>query len=46
MRSLRIRGKLQLYVPRDFDASPYFAFIKPTLTADFDHRALAWHTAR
>lgn len=32
-----------LFAPRDFDVSPYFAVIKPTLGADFDHRALAWH---
>lgn len=31
-----------LFVPRDFDVSPYFAVIKPTLTAGFDHRALIW----
>lgn len=32
-----------LYAPRDFDVSPYFAVIKPTLQAGFNHRALAWH---
>jgi hypothetical protein len=32
-----------LFAPRDFDVSPYFAVIKPTLEAGFDHRALAWH---
>jgi hypothetical protein len=34
-----------LYVPRDFDVSPYFAVVKPTLFADFDHRRLQWHDA-
>ncbi|SPE26533.1 conserved hypothetical protein [Burkholderiales bacterium] len=34
-----------LYVPRDFDVSPYFALIKPTLAAGFDHRALTWQPA-
>ena len=34
-----------LFVPRDFDVSPYFAVVKPTLTAGFDHRALAWSDA-
>jgi hypothetical protein len=34
-----------LFVPRDFDVSPYFAVVKPTLVAGFDHRALAWHDA-
>lgn len=33
-----------LFAPRDFDVSPYFAVIKPTLQAGFDHRALAWHS--
>ncbi len=34
-----------LYVPRDFDVSPYFEVVKPTLQAGFDHRALRWHDA-
>ncbi len=34
-----------MYVPRDFDVSPYFAVVKPTLLADFDHRRLQWHEA-
>ena len=32
-----------LFVPRDFDVSPYFAVVKPTLVPGFDHRALTWH---
>jgi hypothetical protein len=32
-----------LFVPRDFDVSPYFAIVKPTLAHGFDHRTLAWH---
>jgi cell wall-associated NlpC family hydrolase len=32
-----------LFVPRDFDVSPYFEVVKPTLAAGFDHRALRWH---
>ena len=32
-----------LFVPRDFDVSPYFAIIKPTLAPGFDPRQLAWH---
>ena len=32
-----------LFVPRDFDVSPYFAVVKPTLAARFNHRTLAWH---
>lgn len=31
-----------LFVPRDFDVSPYFEVIKPTLAASFDHHALEW----
>ena len=34
-----------LFAPRDFDVSPYFAVIKPTLETGFDHRALTWHRA-
>ena len=32
-----------LYVPRDFDVSPYFEIVKPTLAGGFDHRSLLWH---
>ena len=31
-----------LYVPRDFDVSPYFQIIKPTLEVGFDHHLLTW----
>lgn len=31
-----------LFTPRDFDISPYFAIIKPTLEAGFDYKALRW----
>jgi hypothetical protein len=31
-----------LFAPRDFDVSPYFAVVKPTLAAGFDHHALRW----
>ncbi len=31
-----------LYMPRDFDISPYFAVVKPTLEAGFDYRTLTW----
>jgi len=31
-----------LFTPRDFDISPYFQVIKPTLTGDFDHHQLIW----
>jgi len=31
-----------LYAPRDFDVSPYFAIVKPTLVQGFDYRGLPW----
>ena len=31
-----------LYAPRDFDISPYFAVVKPTLEGGFDYKAVAW----
>ena len=35
-----------LYVPRDFDISPYFAIIKPTIEHGFDYRKLHWEEMR
>ena len=31
-----------LYAPRDFDISPYFAVIKPTLEMGFDYKTINW----
>ena len=31
-----------LFAPRDFDASPYFDVIKPTLEQGFDYRQFQW----
>lgn len=31
-----------LYTPRDFDVSPFFAIIKPTLSDGFDYHKLIW----
>ena len=31
-----------LYTPRDFDVSPYFNVVKPTIEAGFDHHKLRW----
>ena len=31
-----------LYTPRDFDLSPYFRIVKPTLEYGFDYRAVTW----
>jgi Permuted papain-like amidase enzyme, YaeF/YiiX, C92 family len=41
-----------LYVPRDFDISPYFMVVKPTLACGFSYKDMDWvdpaqaHTAR
>jgi len=32
----------RLFVPRDFDVSPYFRIIKPTIENGFDYRQLRW----
>jgi hypothetical protein len=31
-----------LFVPRDFDVSPYFRIVKPTIEGGFDFRTLKW----
>lgn len=31
-----------LFAPRDFDVSPYFRVVKPTLESGFDYRKLRW----
>jgi hypothetical protein len=31
-----------LYVPRDFDISPYFAVVKPTIAMGFDFHEFDW----
>jgi hypothetical protein len=31
-----------LYAPRDFDISPYFEVVKPTLVKGFDYKVMAW----
>lgn len=38
---LRIRHS-SLFVPRDFDISPYFAVVKPTVEQGFDYRSVKW----
>ena len=32
-----------LFTPRDFDLSPYFEIVKPTLEAGFDYKSLEWY---
>jgi len=34
-----------LFTPRDFDLSPYFRVVKPTIEDGFDHRSLTWGEA-
>ncbi len=34
--------KQGLYTPRDFDVSPFFEIIKPTLAAGFDYHKVEW----
>ncbi|MEZ5490621.1 MAG: YiiX/YebB-like N1pC/P60 family cysteine hydrolase [Gammaproteobacteria bacterium] len=36
------RAHFTHYTPRDFDASPYFAIVKPTIEKGFDYRTLQW----
>ena len=31
-----------LFAPRDFDVSPYFQVVKPTIEYGFDYKALQW----
>ena len=40
----RIRDH-SLYAPRDFDVSPYFRLVKPSLEADFDFHTMIWRDA-
>ena len=35
-----------LYTPRDFDLSPYFEIVKPTLKYGFDYKRLEWAPGR
>lgn len=38
---LRVRHH-SLFAPRDFDVSPYFEIVKPSLTSGFDYQKLRW----
>jgi hypothetical protein len=35
-----------LYSPRDFDISPFFAVVKPTIETGFDYKAMMWDKMR
>lgn len=41
---LRVRHH-SLFVPRDFDISPYFRVVKPRVERGFDYRSLRWEDA-
>lgn len=47
-RSQYSRGEIlhirhhSLFTPRDFDLSPYFAIIKPTIEKGFNHKDIVW----
>lgn len=41
LERFRIRHH-SLFTPRDFDSSPYFRIIKPTIEGNFDYRAIDW----
>src|SRR6185312_12059445 len=34
-----------LYAPRDFDISPYFEVVKPTIVRGFDYQSMSWADA-
>lgn len=34
-----------LFAPRDFDISPYFKIVKPTIESGFDYRKLVWSSS-
>jgi hypothetical protein len=34
-----------LYAPRDFDVSPFFAVVKPTIETGFDYKGMLWDSA-
>jgi hypothetical protein len=31
-----------LYTPRDFDVSPFFDIVKPTIETGFDYKQIEW----
>jgi len=35
-----------LYAPRDFDISPFFAVVKPTIETGFDYKNMTWETEK
>lgn len=42
IREIRHIRHHSLYTPRDFDVSPYFQIIKPTIERKFDYKTMRW----
>lgn len=42
IRELQHIRHYSLFTPRDFDVSPYFRIVKPTVERDFDYRSIKW----
>jgi len=42
IRELQHIRHYSLFTPRDFDVSPYFQIVKPTIEHKFDYREMAW----
>lgn len=42
IRELQHIRHYSLFTPRDFDVSPYFQIVKPTIEKNFDYRTLLW----
>ncbi len=42
VRELRHIRHYSLFTPRDFDVSPYFEIVKPTIAKEFDYREFNW----
>ena len=43
--SLLYKQHFTHFTPRDFDLSPYFRIVKPTIEYGFDHHSLAWEAS-
>lgn len=41
-KTIMSRRHYTFYTPRDFDLSPYFEVIKPTINAGFDYKSIVW----
>jgi hypothetical protein len=42
IRELQHIRHYSLFTPRDFDVSPYFQIIKPTIERKFNYKSLSW----